>query len=186
VTERKGTSAPIPPSVIIIMGVSGSGKTTIAALLAGLLGWELADADSFHSAADVRKMRSGIPLTDEDRRPWLRAIAAWIDAIRAAGRHGVVACSALKRSYREILIGDRPDVRLVYLSGDFELIAHRMAMRHEHFMPLALLRSQFDTLEAPGPEEHPVIVSVDAPPNTITADIVAALGLQPAGRELRP
>jgi gluconokinase len=177
VTERTSTSASKPPSVLIIMGVSGSGKTTIAALLAGLLHWELADADSFHSAANVQKMRSGIPLTDEDRWPWLRAIAAWIDTIRAGGRHGVVACSALKRAYREILIGARPDVRLVYLNGDFELIAHRMAMRHEHFMPLALLQSQFDTLEAPGPDEHPVVVSIDAPPQEIAANIVAALQL---------
>ena len=167
-----------PPSVVIVMGVSGSGKTTIAALLAGVLHWELADADAFHPATNIEKMRNGIPLTDEDRSPWLHAISVWIDAVRAARRHGIVACSALKRAYRQILIGDRRDVQLVYLSGNFELIAHRMAMRHEHFMPLALLQSQFDTLEPPGPDEHPLTVSIDASPQEIAAMIVAALRLQ--------
>ncbi|HSQ03569.1 MAG TPA: gluconokinase, partial [Burkholderiales bacterium] len=113
-----------------------------------------------------------------DRSPWLHAIAVWIDTVRAAGRHGIVACSALKRTYRKILIDDRRDVQLVYLSGSFKLIAHRMAMRHEHFMPLALLQSQFDTLEPPGPDEHPLTVSIDASPQEIAAMIVAGLRLQ--------
>ncbi len=168
------------PAVIVVMGVSGSGKTTIAALLAGLLHWQFADADSFHPPANVQKMHSGIPLTDEDRWPWLRAIAAWIDAQRSTARHGIVACSALKRSYRNILIDGRQDVALVYLKGEMELIAHRMASRHEHFMPLALLQSQFDTLEEPGPEEHPLVVSIDAAPHDIADSIVAALHLQRA------
>ena len=176
----KPPPASMPPSVIVVMGVSGSGKTTIAALLAGLLHWPLADADSFHPAANVQKMRSGIPLTDDDRWPWLHAIAAWIDGQRATGRHGVVACSALKRSYRDILIDGRQDVPLVYLKGEMDLIAHRMASRHEHFMPVALLQSQFDTLEEPGPDEHPVIVSIDAPPHDIAEHIIAALHLQAA------
>src|SRR4051812_20691816 len=98
------------PSVLIVMGVSGSGKTPIASLLARLRGWELADADSFHPAENVRKMKDGIALTDEERWPWLHAIAAWIDEVRAAGSHGIVACSTLKRSYREVLIGERRDV----------------------------------------------------------------------------
>jgi gluconokinase len=133
-------------SVVVIMGVSGSGKTTIAALLAGRLQWEFEDGDWLHPAANVDKMHSGVALTDEDRRPWLQAIAAWIDQTRRAGRHGVVACSALKRRYRDVLIGARPDVRLVYLKGDEALIARRIAARHGHFMPAALLHSQFEAL----------------------------------------
>lgn len=165
------------PSVLVVMGVSGSGKTTIAALLAGMLRWELVDADAFHPDANVQKMKRGIPLTDEDRWPWLQAVAAWIDAVRASGKHGVVACSALKRSYRALLAGGRPDVRLVYLQGDRGLIAQRMASRHEHFMPLALLDSQFEALEEPGPDESPLVVSVAAAPREIAERIIAALGL---------
>jgi gluconokinase len=181
-TARSGTGASEAAcSVIVIMGVSGSGKTTVGALLAGRLHWEFADADSFHPAANVAKMRSGIPLTDEDRWPWLRAIAAWIDAERAAGRHGVVTSSALKRTYRDIIVDGRDDVRLVYLKGELDLIADRMAARHGHFMPPALLQSQFDTLEEPGPDERPVVVSIDAKPRDIVARIIAALHLQPAG-----
>ena len=169
-----------PPSVILVMGVSGSGKTTIAALLAGMLHWELADADSLHPEANVRKMRSGIPLTDEDRAPWLRAVARWIDATRQSGKRGVITCSALKRSHREILIDDRPDVRLAYLKGDRELIARRMVARQGHFMPLALLRSQLETLEEPGPDERAVIVSIAASPHDIALRIIAKLNLQQA------
>jgi gluconokinase len=167
-----------PPAVIVVMGVSGSGKTTIANELARQLGWEFEDADWFHPAANVEKMHRGIPLTDEDRRPWLNAIARWIDETRGAGRHGIVTCSALKRRYRAILIGDRPDVRLIYLKGDASLIARRIATRHEHFMPASLLASQFEALEEPGPDEHPVTVSIAPGPREIVAQIVAALGLQ--------
>jgi gluconokinase len=174
-----GAATATRPSVLVIMGVSGSGKTTIATLLADLLHWELADADAFHSDENVRKMANGIALTDEDRWPWLRAIAAWIDTLRAAGRYGIIACSALKRSYRDILIGEREDVRLVYLKGDIDLIAGRMKLRHGHFMPLALLRSQFDTLEEPTPDERPIVVSVDADPPTIAQKITAQLRGQP-------
>jgi gluconokinase len=166
-----------PPAVIVVMGVSGSGKTTIANELARQLGWEFADADWFHPAANVEKMHSGVPLADEDRQPWLNAIARWIDETRAAGRHGVVTCSALKRRYRAILIGDRPDVRLVYLEGDASLIARRIATRHEHFMPASLLASQFEALEEPGPDEHPIIVSIEPSPREIAAEIIAKLGL---------
>jgi carbohydrate kinase (thermoresistant glucokinase family) len=171
------------PAVVIIMGVSGSGKSTVGTLLAAHLRWEFADADWFHSAANVDKMHSGIALTDADRWPWLRAIAAWIDETRHAGRHGVVACSALKRRYRDVLIGDRADVRLVYLEGDETLIARRIATRHEHFMPPSLLRSQFDALEAPAPDEHPVTVSTAAQPREIVARILASLnaGVQEPG-----
>jgi gluconokinase len=163
------------PAVLVIMGVSGSGKSTIGVLLAGRFHWELADADSFHSAANLQKMRSGIPLTDEDRWPWLHAIAAWIDETRRGGRRGIVTCSALKRSYRDILIDGRQDVRLVYLKGDKELIEQRLAKRHGHFMPAVLLQSQFDTLEEPGPDENPIVVSVAAKPEAIAAQVIAAL-----------
>ena len=164
------------PSVVIVMGVSGSGKSTVGALLAARLRWEFADADWFHPVANVDKMHDGIALTDEDRWPWLRAIAVWIADTRRAGRHGVIACSALKRRYRDLLTGDGDDIRLVYLNGDEELIARRIAMRHEHFMPPSLLRSQFDALEAPGPDEHPIRVSIDARPGEIVARILSALG----------
>jgi gluconokinase len=163
-------------AVVVVMGVSGSGKTTIAALLAGRLQWEFEDGDWFHPAANVDKMHSGLPLTDEDRGPWLRAIAAWIDETRSKGGHGVVACSALKRRYRDVLIGERRDVRLVYLKGAEAVIARRIAARHGHFMPAALLHSQFEALEEPGPDENPIVVSIDARPIDIVARIAAALG----------
>lgn len=163
--------------VVVLMGVAGSGKTTVGALLAGMLQWEFADADDFHPASNVQKMASGVPLTDADRWPWLHAIAAWIDEHRAAGTHGVVTCSALKRRYREILIGDRTDVALVYLRGTKPLIEKRMAMRHEHFMPAALLQSQFDTLEEPQAGEHALVVSIDARPLAIAQHIATELHL---------
>ena len=166
--------------VVVVMGVSGSGKTTIAQLLARLLRCDLADADSFHPVANVDKLASGVPLTDEDRWPWLHAIADWIDSRRRSGCCGIVACSALKRSYRDIIIGARRDVRLVYLKGDAELIEQRMSERPEHFMPTELLQSQFDTLEEPGPDEYPIVVSIDAEPQEIVERILADLRLGPS------
>jgi gluconokinase len=163
------------PSILVMMGVSGSGKSTVGTLLAKTLQCEFGDADSFHPPANVEKMREGIPLTDEDRWPWLRAIAAWIDKKRAAGTCGVVTCSALKRRYRDILIGERTDVRLVYLKGHEELIARRMAMRRGHFMPPSLLSSQFAALEEPGPDERPITVSIEPQPHEIVAQILSLL-----------
>ncbi len=163
------------PSVLLVMGVSGSGKTTVAALLAERLRWAFEDGDDFHPPANVEKMRSGVALTDEDRGPWLDAIAAWIDATRNAGGHGVVACSALKRRYRSVLMGGRPDVRLIYLQGDRDLIARRLAPRHGHFMPASLLQSQFEALEEPGPDEDPVTVSVAQRPHEIVERVLALL-----------
>ncbi len=175
-TRPTGGAASPAPAVIIIMGVSGGGKSTIGALLASRLRWEFEDADWFHPVSNVDKMHSGVPLTDEDRWPWLQAIAAWIDKTRRSGGHGVIACSALKRRYRDVLIGDRTDVRLVYLKGDETLIARRMATRHEHFMPRSLLHSQFEALEEPGPDENPIVVSIDPQPREIVEAIVARLG----------
>ncbi len=168
---------PAAPAVVIVMGVSGCGKSTIGALLALRLRGEFEDADWLHPASNVDKMHAGIPLTDEDRRPWLDAVAAWIDQSRRSGRRGVVACSALKRRYRDVLIGDRADVRLVYLKGDETLIARRIATRHEHLMPRSLLHSQFEALEEPGPDENPIIVSIEPQPREIVAEILSALNI---------
>ncbi|MSP02973.1 MAG: gluconokinase [Acetobacteraceae bacterium] len=153
------------------MGVSGSGKTTIAERLATAEGWRLLEGDAFHPPENIANMAAGTPLTDEDRWPWLRAIAAEIDSFRTRGESAVVACSALKRAYRDILIGDRTDVRLVYLRGSQTLIAARMALRKGHFMPAALLDSQFSALEEPGPEEHPIVADIGGTPNGIVETI---------------
>ena len=120
-------------------------------------------------------MHKGIPLTDDDRWPWLRAIAAWIDKTHSSGGHGVVACSALKREYRDVLVGDRADIRLVYLNGGKELIAHRLSTRHGHFMPPSLLHSQFMALEEPTADEKPIVISIEPQPNEIVVQILSAL-----------
>src|SRR5512141_2233643 len=147
------------------MGVSGSGKTTVGAFLAGRLGWPYAEADVFHSPASVAKMAAGHPLTDEDRWPWLRAIAAWIGERIARGESGVLTCSALRRTYRDVL--RRPEVQLVYLKGSRDLIAERMAARQGHFFKLAMLDSQFATLEEPTPDEAAITVSIGGTPAEI-------------------
>jgi gluconokinase len=162
-------------TIAVMMGVSGSGKTTIAEGVARREGWRLVEGDDLHPAANVAKMKSGTPLTDEDRWPWLRAIADEIDAIRGRGESAVVTSSALKRAYREILIGGRPDVFLVYLKGSRELIGQRMATRKGHFMPPTLLDSQFATLQEPAADEHPIVVSIEPPPDEIVADVVRKL-----------
>jgi gluconokinase len=168
------------PCALVVMGVSGSGKTTVADKLAQRLGWTFEDGDRFHPASNVAKMSAGHPLTDEDRWPWLRAIADEIDRVCEAGEHAVIACSALKRAYREILVHGRSDVRIVFLEGTQELIAGRLAARKGHFMPPGLLDSQFRTLEPPGGNENPVTVSIDASVDTIVDDIVIQLRLAPA------
>jgi len=162
-------------SVIVVMGVSGSGKTTVGTLLAQRLGRPFADADAFHPPANVGKMRAGIPLTDEDRWPWLDAMAAWIDEARRSGKGGVVACSALKRRYRDRIIGARDDVRLVHLQGTYEVIAQRMAERPHHYMPVSLLQSQFEALEPPEPDEQALVMRVEAPAEEIVGKITASL-----------
>ena len=164
------------PLVLVLMGVSGSGKTTVGKLLAERLGAAFADADDFHSAANKAKMRAGTPLDDADRKPWLAAIAAQLDRWRAEGRRGIVTCSALKRAYRATLVAGRPDVQLVYLKGDQDLITHRLAGRHGHFMPASLLDSQFATLEEPAPNEGALIVNIDKTPEAIVAEIMKAIG----------
>jgi gluconokinase len=163
------------PVIAVVMGVAGSGKTTVSALLAAALGCQFQEADDLHPAANVEKMRGGTPLTDADRLPWLRKIAEEIDSWCARGESGVLTCSALKRSYRDIIIGDRPGVMLVYLKGSYDLIRRRMTARHEHFMPAALLDSQFAALQEPAPDEHPVIVDAGGRPPEIVTEIVHQL-----------
>jgi carbohydrate kinase (thermoresistant glucokinase family) len=162
--------------VLVVMGVSGVGKTTIAKALAQRLQAVFADGDDFHPPANVAKMSTGTPLTDADRGPWLAAIAAWIDARRAAGERGVVACSALKRRYREVLVGARPDVAVVFLRGPKGLIAGRLSGRRNHFMPPGLLESQIATLEPPGDDERPIAVDASLPPKRIVDAVVARIG----------
>jgi gluconokinase len=165
------------PCALIVMGVSGSGKSTIAEKLAERMGWRYEDGDTFHPASNVAKMSAGHPLTDEDRWPWLQAIADEIDRACKAGEHLAVACSALKHSYRDVLVHGRDDVRIVYLRGTQELIAGRLTERKGHFMPPGLLASQFKTLEPPGPDENPLMVSIDASVEEIVDDITGQLRL---------
>lgn len=163
------------PVIAVIMGVSGSGKTTVAALLSAAIGCQFQEGDDLHPPENVVKMHGGTPLTDADRLPWLRKIAEEIDGWRARGESGVLTCSALKRAYRDIIIGDRSDVTLVYLKGSHDLIHRRMVARHEHFMPVALLDSQFATLQEPTPDEHPITVDVGGRPTEIVHEIVREL-----------
>lgn len=162
-------------TILVLMGVSGCGKTTIGERLAARLGWEFLEGDALHPPANVAKMAAGTALEDTDRWPWLRAIAARIDAWRGGGVSGVVACSALKRAYRDILIGERDGMRLVYLRGDRETIAARLRARRGHFMPPALLDSQFRALEEPGEDENPIIVPVGGTPAAIVTNILEQL-----------
>jgi gluconokinase len=163
-------------AAIVVMGVSGAGKSTVGKLIAAQLGCPFRDADSFHPQANIEKMSRGEPLTDDDRWPWLQAIAEWIAEHRAAGTTCVVTCSALKRVYRDIVTNmQSADVRLVYLKGDFDLIAARLAARKGHFMPPALLKSQFDALEEPGADEHALAVPIDAAPEEIAERVLEQL-----------
>lgn len=168
------------PTILVVMGVSGSGKSTVAALLAERLGWTFADGDDFHTPDSIARMRDGHPLDDAVRQPWLGRIRAWIEARLAAGESAVVACSALKRAYRRVLIGDSPQVRLVFLEGSRDVIQSRIRARSGHFMPATLLNSQFAALEPPGPEEHPITVGIEESPDAIVAAVAARLDI-PAG-----
>ncbi len=180
------TGALPAPLVLVVMGVSGSGKTTVASMLAGRLGWVFAEGDDFHPPANIAKMHGGTPLDDDDRLPWLRAIAEQIDRWRAARENGIITCSALKRRYRAVIIGARPEVRLVYLKGDPEIVHRRMVARHGHFMPANLLRSQFDALEEPTQDERPIVVQVDLPPAQLVDRILAALTMPPSASNPPP
>jgi gluconokinase len=170
-------TADAKPLVLVLMGVSGCGKSTTGTRLSKLLGWPFRDADSFHPQANVDKMSRGLPLTDEDRQPWLAAIARWIDERLEGNECGIVSCSALKRAYRRVIVGDRPGVRLVYLKGDMALIGDRISRRKNHFMPPALLESQFNALEEPLADERALSVPIVLPPRRVVEAIVHQLGI---------
>ncbi|GAA2269567.1 MULTISPECIES: gluconokinase [Kitasatospora] len=153
-----------PRPIVVVMGVSGVGKTTVARLLAERLGLPYAEADDFHPPANIAKMTAGIPLDDEDRRPWLHALADWLGECAKAGTGGVVTCSALKRQYRDILRTDCPDAFFLHLSGGHGLIEDRLAHRTGHFMPPSLLDSQYATLEPLQPDERGAVLDVTHTP----------------------
>ena len=166
---------------VIVMGVSGSGKTTVARGLADHLGWEFLEGDDLHPAANVEKMSAGTPLTDEDRRPWLRAIGAWMDERIARGSDAVLTCSALKRSYRDLLAGGRPGVRFCHVDADPRVIEERVEARRGHYMPPSLLPSQLRTLEPLGPDEPGVVVPAQGTPEETVALALRLLGLDHGG-----
>lgn len=167
-------------TIVVVMGVSGSGKTTVGGLLAERLGCAFQDGDDLHPPENVAKMKSGTPLTDADRLPWLQAIGRRIDTWREAGEAGVVTCSALKRAYRDIVAGDRRQVALVYLKGPQALIHDRLMARTSHFMPVGLLDSQFATLQEPAEDERPIVVDIGPEPARIVGEIVRGLAERPS------
>ncbi len=165
------------PCHVVVMGISGSGKTTIATRLAEQLGWRFAEADDFHPTANITKMSSGTPLTDEDRWPWLGSLRDWMTAQAHAGRSTVVTCSALRRSYRDILVQAEGSVRFVHLLGDTGLILERMKTRSGHFMPESLLPSQVSTLEPLQPDEQGTRIENTGTPDAVTATVIDRLDL---------
>lgn len=169
------------PQFVVVMGVSGSGKTTLARGIAERLGWEFLEGDELHPRANVEKMAAGTPLTDEDRRPWLLAVGAWIDRCGAAGTSAVLTCSALRRSYRDLLRRGRPGVRFCHVTADPELIARRVEQRRGHYMPPSLLPSQLATLEPLAEDEPGVTVSAGGPADDVLTEALTRLGLEPEG-----
>lgn len=168
--------------IVVVAGVAGSGKTTVGQLLARRLGWQFADGDSFHPAANVAKMRAGLPLSDADREPWLAAITSWMDDIIASGQSAVLACSALKRRYRDELLGGRDQAAMVFLTITTEQDEARLHARTGHFFHEPLMASQFAALEPPGQGERQVypVAAGERPPGQLVTDIIRQLGLQPA------
>jgi carbohydrate kinase (thermoresistant glucokinase family) len=167
------------PVVLVLMGVSGCGKTTVAEIIAQRLRWPFEEGDALHPPENVAKMHAGHPLDDADRAPWLARVADWVDTRLDAGESGVITCSALKRKYRELIDRRGREIEFVYLHGSRELIASRLAGRQGHFMPSSLLDTQFATLEEPGPDEPAIRVEIGDAPEAIAAEIIDALGLTP-------
>lgn len=163
------------PPILVVMGVSGAGKTTVGKLVAKDLGWPFVDGDDLQPKTNIEKMYSGVPLTDADRAPWLAAIGVWMDAQARANQPGVVACSALKRAYRDTLRAGRPQVRIVYLRGSEKMIAERLAHRTGHFWPPKLLASQFADLEPPGADENAIVVDLAETPEAVAKAILDRL-----------
>jgi gluconokinase/shikimate kinase len=170
--------------VLVIMGVSGSGKSTVAGMLAGRLGWDLAEGDDMHPPANVAKMAAGHPLDDADRWPWLDQIAVWIREHAEAGRPGIITCSALKKSYRDVLRGDH--VVFVDLVGTHDQIAARLTARHGHFMPAGMLDSQIETLEPPSAEEDAIRIDVTASSYEASEQIISRLHLMGSVASTQP
>jgi carbohydrate kinase (thermoresistant glucokinase family) len=162
-------------TLLVVMGVSGAGKTTVGELVARRLGWAFVDGDDLQPETNIDKMRGGVPLTDADRAPWLKAIGAWMDARIKAAQPGVVACSALKRAYRDTLRAGRPQVRIVYLRGSEDEIARRLARRTGHFWPANLLASQLDALEEPAADENAIVVDIGATPDAMAKAVIDQL-----------
>ena len=177
-----GTPLDITPHTrhVVVMGVSGSGKTTVAHGISAATGLLFAEADDFHSRASVDKMSAGIPLDDDDRWPWLHDLASWMADRAAEGRSTVIACSALKRAYRDVLAAGPPSLDFVHLDGSAGVIRERMASRAGHYMPASLLDSQIATLEPLEPDESGIVLDVGLPPEDLVARAVSGLGLQPA------
>jgi carbohydrate kinase (thermoresistant glucokinase family) len=172
--------------IVVVAGVSGSGKSTVGALLAGRLGWPFTDADALHPPANIAKMRAGHPLSDDDRRPWLEAVAARMDEYTAAGESAVLACSALKHCYREELLAGRPAARMVFLHASREVLEARLRARHGHFFPAGLLESQLADLESPRPAEHVLVIEATTPPDQAVDEIIRRLQLSPSQEKMSP
>lgn len=174
------TAGRLAAMIVVVAGVSGSGKTTVGSLLAARLGWPFTDADALHPAANVAKMRGGHPLSDADRKPWLAAVGTRMDAYTASGESAVLACSALKLSYREQLLAGRPAVRMVFLHASREMLEARLRARHGHFFPAALLDSQLADLESPPPAENVLVVEATTAPDQAVDEIIRRLQLSPS------
>jgi len=175
--DANGTGMTAKPVVLVVMGVSGCGKSTVAALLAGRLAWPFEEGDALHPQANIEKMTAGHPLTDEDRAPWLQKVAAWVEEQLDAGQSGLITCSALKRAYRDVINRRGSGIVFVYLSGTRETIAARLTARHGHYMPASLLESQFAALEEPTPDEPEITIDVGPAPGVIAQHIVEQLNL---------
>ena len=172
--------------IVVVAGVSGSGKTTVGSLLADRLGWPFTDADALHTAANIAKMKAGHPLSDADRRPWLALVRARMDAFAASGQSAVLACSALKRSYREELLAGQPEARMVFLHATRGVLEARLRGRHGHFFPAALLDSQLADLQDPEAAEGVVVVEATTSPEQAVDVIIARLHLSPSQKKMSP